>query len=299
MRKISTPELVREYLLITLGLVIYTLSWTLFLIPHRITGGGASGVGALVYYMSGFPVGYTFLMINGVLIALGMKLLGSGFGVKTIYAVAMASLLLAVEQRLQLEYLPGGLLPGVRNRFLSTIIGGGMAGAGVGMAFSQGGSTGGTDILAMIWNKYRGISPGKAILLMDAVIISSAFFVLQDMNLEQRLESIVYGFLVMVITGYTIDAYLTGMKRSLQVMVFSKNYEAIADRITGEMRRGATVINGQGWYSQQETKVLLVVVRKHELTDIYRIVRQEDPEAFTSVASVMGVYGKGFEQIGK
>ncbi|PIE84039.1 MAG: membrane protein [Bacteroidia bacterium] len=299
MRKISTSERVREYLLITLGLLIYTLSWTLFLIPHRITGGGASGVAALVYYLTNFPVGYTFLAINAVLIAIGMRILGSGFGVKTIYAVAVAALLFSVEQQLQLAFLPGGLIPGVQNRFLATIIGGGMAGAGVGMAFSQGGSTGGTDILAMIWNKYRGISPGKAILLMDVVIISSAFFVLHDMSLEQRLESIVYGFLVMVITGYTIDAYLTGMKRSLQVMIFSKNYGAIADRITRELHRGATVIDGRGWYSQQETKVLLVVVRKQELTGIYRIVRQEDPEAFTSVASVMGVYGKGFEQIRK
>ncbi len=291
--------MVREYLLITMGLLLYTLGWTLFLIPQEITGGGASGMGALVYYLTGFPVGASFLIINVVLIAIAMKIIGANFGVKTIIAVALASAFLAVEQFLQQMYIPNGLLPGVENRFLATILGGVFSGVGIGMAFSAGGSTGGTDIIAMIINKYRNVSPGKAILLADAIIITSAFFVLADEAhpLEQRLESLVFGFVVMGITGYTIDAYLSGLKQSMQAMVFSKKYEEIAERITTEMGRGATILEGKGWYSKESQKILMVVVRKNEIGDLYRIVKEVDEEAFTSVASVMGVFGKGFDQI--
>lgn len=296
-RHISKSKQVREYLLIILGLLIYTLGWTLFLIPQKITGGGASGMGALVYYLTGFPVGYSFLIINVVLIAIAMKIIGANFGVKTIVAVVLASAFLAVEQMLQQMYIPNGLLPGEENKLLSTILGGVFSGLGIGMAFSAGGSTGGTDIIAMIINKYRNVSPGKAILLADALIITSAFFVLRDQIFEQRLESIVFGFVVMGVTGYTIDAYLSGLKQSMQAMVFSKKYEAIADRITNEMGRGATILEGKGWYSKESQKILMVVVRKNEIGDLYRIVKEVDDEAFTSVASVMGVFGKGFDQI--
>lgn len=281
----------REYLVITLGLLTYTMGWTCFLIPMKITGGGASGIGSLIYYLTGFPVGYSFLIFNVLLIGIAMKVVGANFGVKTIYAVIVASALLAVEQLL----ITQPVLP--NDRLLSSIIGGLMSGLGIGIAFSQGGSTGGTDIVAMLWCKYHNVSPGRVILATDAIIISSAFFVLADLSFTQRVENIVYGYLVMAVNSYAIDTYLNGIKQSLQVFIFSKDYEKVADRITADLHRGVTVIDGTGWYTKEDTKVIITMLRKHEVNDLYKLVKQVDPKAFLSVASVMGVYGQGFENI--
>ncbi|MFC2480420.1 MAG: YitT family protein [Bacteroides sp.] len=281
----------REYLVITLGLLTYTMGWTCFLIPMKITGGGASGIGSLIYYLTGFPVGYSFLIFNVLLIGIAMKVVGANFGVKTIYAVIVASTLLAVEQLL----ITQPVLP--NDRLLSSIIGGLMSGLGIGIAFSQGGSTGGTDIVAMLWCKYHNVSPGRVILATDAIIISSAFFVLADLSFTQRVENIVYGYLVMAVNSYAIDTYLNGIKQSLQVFIFSKDYEKVADRITADLHRGVTVVDGTGWYTKENTKVIITMLRKHEVNDLYKLVKQVDPKAFLSVASVMGVYGQGFENI--
>jgi yitT family protein len=281
----------REYLVITLGLLTYTMGWTCFLIPMKITGGGASGIGSLIYYLTGFPVGYSFLIFNVLLIGIAMKVVGANFGVKTIYAVIVASTLLAVEQLL----ITQPVLP--NDRLLSSIIGGLMSGLGIGIAFSQGGSTGGTDIVAMLWCKYHNVSPGRVILATDAIIISSAFFVLADLSFTQRIENIVYGYLVMAVNSYAIDTYLNGIKQSLQVFIFSKEYDKVADRITADLHRGVTVVDGTGWYTKENTKVIITMLRKHEVNDLYKLVKQVDPKAFLSVASVMGVYGQGFENI--
>ena len=257
----------------------------------KITGGGASGIGSLIYYLTGFPVGYSFLIFNVLLIGIAMKVVGANFGVKTIYAVIVASALLAVEQLL----ITQPVLP--NDRLLSSIIGGLMSGLGIGIAFSQGGSTGGTDIVAMLWCKYHNVSPGRVILATDAIIISSAFFVLADLSFTQRVENIVYGYLVMAVNSYAIDTYLNGIKQSLQVFIFSKDYEKVADRITADLHRGVTVVDGTGWYTKENTKVIITMLRKHEVNDLYKLVKQVDPKAFLSVASVMGVYGQGFENI--
>lgn len=287
-----TPVLrnLKSYAIITLGLIIYTFSWIGFIIPHQITGGGVSGVGALVFYATGFPVGYTYFLINIGLILLAIKVLGANFGIKTIYGVVMASLFLSVMQR----YITS---PVVVDKFMSTILGGVFAGAGLGICFSQGGSTGGTDIIAMIINKYRNISPGRVILYCDIFIIGSSYFVLYEAAPAQRIETIVYGYVTMAITSYTLDAVLSGSKQSLQMFIFSRSYTEIANRITSEVSRGVTVIDGQGWYSKDNQKVVITLVRKNEANAIYRIIKEIDPEAFISVASVMGVYGRGFERI--
>ncbi|MFC2413997.1 MAG: YitT family protein, partial [Bacteroides sp.] len=170
---------------------------------------------------------------------------------------------------------------------------------GIGIAFSMGGSTGGTDIIAMIVTKYRNVSPGRAILAADAVIISSAFFVLysQGLSVPQCLEALVYGYLVMFMTSYMVDLYLSGMRQSLQVMILSNKREEIAAKITQEMHRGVTLLKGAGWYSKEDTEVIMVIIRKNEQGALLHLVRDIDPNAFTSVASVMGVYGNGFDRI--
>ncbi|MDD2197430.1 MAG: YitT family protein [Bacteroidales bacterium] len=283
-------KVTKTYSIVVLGLFLYSLGWTAFILPHQITGGGISGVGALVYYATGFPVGYTFFLVNIVLIIVAIKILGASFGLKTIIAVIAASILLAVMQPLITE-------PVVEDKFLAAIIGGILSGLGLGIIFTQGGSTGGTDIIAMIVNKYRNISPGKVIMLCDVFIIGSSFLVLTDLVPVKRIETIVYGYVSVAITGYVIDAVLSGSRQSVQMFIFSKKFAEIADGITKGINRGVTVIDGVGWYTKENQKVVITLVRKHEVSDIYKIIKEIDDDAFVSVANVMGVYGHGFERI--
>ena len=293
-KKINFARIIREYAIITLGLIVFTMGWSAFLIPLKITGGGATGVANLVSMISGgaIPIGVTFFAFNALLILIAAKIVGISFGMKTFYAVIVASLLFIVEG----AYIQECIL---NDRFLATLIGGALSGTGIGIAFSMGGSTGGTDIIAMIVTKYRNMSPGRAILAADAVIISSAFFVLysQGLSVPQCLEALVYGYLVMFMTSYMVDLYLSGMRQSLQVMILSNKREEIAAKITQEMHRGVTLLKGAGWYSKEDTEVIMVIIRKNEQGALLHLVRDIDPDAFTSVASVMGVYGNGFDRI--
>ncbi len=275
---------IKAYIIIVIGLFINALGWTAFLIPAEITGGGITGVATLIFYATEIPVWIPYLLINGILIIVSMKVLGKSFGIKTIFATLTLTLFFSILQSVIKE-------PIVTENFMSSVIGGILAGVGVGVVFSQGGSTGGTDIIAMIINKYRNISPGKIILYADVIIISSSFLIFKS------LEKIVYGYVTMAITAYTIDLVLTGAKRTVQVFIFSRKYEEIAQNISTGINRGITLIDGTGWYTKQESKILMVLVKKQESNDLLRIVKQIDPDAFISVNSVMGVYGRGFERI--
>ncbi len=275
---------IKSYAIITLGLFVNALAWTAFIIPSEIVGGGVTGLSTLIFYATGFPVGVTFFLINIVLIILGIKSLGLSFGIRTMYGVAVLSLFLGFLQQYITE-------PVVDDRFMSAIIGGIMGGASVGLVFSQGGSTGGTDIIAMIINKYRNISPGKLILYMDVIIISSSYF------LFQSLEVLVYGFVVMSVASYAIDMVLMGHRQSVQMFIFSKKHDIIAEQIANDINRGVTLLNGKGWYSKEESNIIMVVVRRYESNQIFRTIKQVDPDAFISITNVMGVFGKGFDPI--
>jgi len=283
-KKYLNYKTIRTHLIITFGLLLTAIAWTAFLIPAKITGGGITGVSTLIFYASGFPLGISYLIINSILILFAIKILGRDFGVKTVFSVIVMSALFSVLQ----QYITK---PIVNDTFLSTVIGGILGGAGIGIVFSQGGSTGGTDIIAMIINKYRNISPGRIILYIDVFIIASSYLIFQS------LEKIVYGYVAMGITSYTIDLLFTGSKQSVQIFIFSKKYNEIAERIGKEVQRGVTIIDGKGWYTGEQTKILLVMVKKPEASQIFRIIKEMDKDAFMSVNNVMGVYGKGFETI--
>ena len=281
---------VRTYVVIAFGLLINSIAWTAFLLPHQISGSGVSGIGAIVFYATGIPMGYTYFAINVVLILIALKILGKGFGIKTIYGVVLSAIMLTVLQ----PFIPTAV---VQEKFMSAIIGGMLCGTGLGIIFTQGGSTGGTDIIAMVVTKYRNISPGRVILLCDVFIISSSYIVLTNLESAQRIETMVYGFVTMAIQAYTLDAILSGNRQSVQILIFSRHYERIADEITTTMRRGVTVIDGTGWYTKEPQKVIITLVRKQEASDLYRIIKSIDNKAFITVANVMGVYGKGFEEL--
>lgn len=275
---------VKTYSIITFALLVNALAWTAFLLPSEIVGGGVTGAAALLYYATGIPVGISFFLANLVLIVIGIRSLGLGFGIKTIYSAVVLSLFFGILQPLIPE-------PIVDDRFMSAIIGGIMGGASVGLVFTQGGSTGGTDIIAMIINKYRNISHGRIILYADLIIISSSYF------LFQSLEVMVYGYVTMAVASYSIDMLLMGHRRSVQMFIFSPKYEQIAEHIANDIGRGVTLLESQGWYSKEKSAVLVVIVRRHETSTVFRTIKQVDPDAFISVANVMGVYGKGFDPI--
>ncbi len=274
----------KEYFIITFGLLMFTAGWVLFLIPAEITGGGISGVAAVVYFATKIPVSLTFLAINAVLVLVAIKILGANFGVKTIYSIAVLTGFFALFQNVLNE-------PLVNDTFLSAILGGMSCGVGLGIVFSRGGSTGGTDIFAMIVNKYRNISPGRIILLCDVVIIASSYIVFQSP------EKLVYGYVSMWVVSYSLDSFLSGANRSAQMFIVSKNYEEIADYINNQAIRGVTLLEGSGWYTKEQTKIIMSVVRKKETSAIFREIKRIDPNAFISMGSVMGVYGQGFEKL--
>ena len=279
-----TPGLIRSHLIMTFGLFLTALGWTAFLIPAKITGGGITGVSTLIFFGTGFPLGISYLIINAVLIVFAIKILGRNFGVKTIFSVVVLSVLFSLLQQFITE-------PIINDDFLSTVLGGILGGAGVGIVFTQGGSTGGTDIIAMIINKYKNISPGRIILYLDVFIIASSYL------LFQSIEKIVYGYVTMGIASYTIDLLFTGSKQSVQMFIFSKKHDEIANRIGKELGRGITIIDGKGWYTGEQTKVLLIMLKKPEASQVFRIIKEIDQQAFMSVNNVMGVYGQGFERI--
>lgn len=283
--KMNTAEL-KSYLIIALGLAIYSFGWTAFLIPSEIIGGGVSGIGTLIFYGSGetIPVGASYFAINCFLIIIALKILGPKFGAKTIYAILLGSVFLSVQQKFFIA-------PLVDDKFMAAIIGGILGGAGVGITISQGGSSGGTDIIAMIINKYRNVSPGRVILYIDVFIIASSYIVFGDV------PTIVYGYVSMGVASYAIDMVISGNKQSAQMFIITKDHETLANEIGLRINRGISVIDAMGWYSKENKKMLMVVVRKHETPQIFKIVKQHDPDAFISMGSVMGVYGFGFDEI--
>ena len=283
--KLNTSEL-KSYLIIALGLAIYSFGWTAFLIPSEIIGGGVSGIGTLIFYGSKetIPVGVSYFIINCFLIIIALKILGPKFGAKTIYAIILGSVFLSVQQKFFTA-------PLVDDKFMAAIIGGILGGAGVGITISQGGSSGGTDIIAMIINKYKNISPGRVILYFDVFIIASSYIVFGDV------PTIVYGYVSMGVASYAIDMVISGSKQSAQMFIITKDHEKLADEIGLNINRGISVIDAMGWYSKENKKILMVVVRKHETPQVFKLVKQHDPNAFVSMGSVMGVYGFGFDEI--
>ena len=293
---------IKEYLVITIGLVSYVLGWTLFLVPNNLIGGGVTGIASIVQYATGIKIGYTYFVVNVGLLIAALFVLGKGFGGKTVYAIILASLGMNVMQAVIPEDIVT-ILSTDNGKLMSTIMGGILAGAGMGMTMSQGGSTGGTDIIALIVNKYRNVSPGRMILFMDVAIILSSLLVpsyTSDGTLmpwADKITTVVYGFILVVIVSTVLDLYLSGSRQSVQLFILSQKFDQIADAITNDLHRGVTVLDGKGWYTKNDVKVVMVITRKTDLNVLLKYINAIDSNAFVSVSSVTGVYGKGFDTI--
>lgn len=300
----SVWKTLSEYALVALGILMYVLGWTLFLIPNNLVGGGVTGLSSILQYATHGVInaGWSYGVINILLLIVALRLLGKSFGSKTIFAVVLASVGLSFLQKI----IPQGIIQSLaleNGKLMSTIMGGMLAGAGIGMTMSQGGSTGGTDIIALVVNKYRNVSPGRMILWIDvAIILSSLFFpsYMPDgslMGWSDKITTVVYGFILVVVNSTVLDLYISGSRQSVQLFVLSDRFAEIADAVTNDLHKGVTVLDGEGWYTKQSRKVLMIITRKTELNIILRYIKSIDSNAFLSVSSVTGVYGKGFDTI--
>jgi uncharacterized membrane-anchored protein YitT (DUF2179 family) len=270
----------------TVGSVIFCMAWTSFIIPNGLASGGLTGLCTIIQYGTGIPVGITYPILNILLLILGVLSLGRAFGVKTIYVIALTSLLFdLLPQFPQLEVL-------MDEKLLVALVGAGMESVGIGLVLLRGGSTGGTDILAMMINKYWPVSPGKVYLYSDIFIITMLMFVP-----DKGLVDMIYAFVLMLGFSFGVDYVLLGNKSSVQILVFSSRYQEIADHMINEVHRGVTALQSVGWYSQQESKVLLIVARKHQMNEVVNEVKKIDKRAFISISTAMSVFGEGFEEV--
>ena len=300
--KSSLGTLVKEYALVTLGVISYALGWSIFLLPNNLIGGGVSGFASILFYATGLPMGVTYFILNVLLLIIGTKILGTGFGGKTIYAIVMTSVMLSIMPKIiPADFIHEFALS--NGKLICTFLGGIIAGFGIGLSISQGGSTGGTDIVALVWCRFYPASPGRVILIIDvAIILSSLLFPSYTeagdlLPFTDKLAVVVYGLIQVTVSGYAIDLYLSGSKQSVQAFIFTKKVNEMADAIAFDMKRGVTILPAKGWYSKEDKNVLMVVTRKTDLNLLLRYVKSIDPDAFLSVSSVMGVYGQGFDTI--
>ncbi len=275
-----------DYAVMTVGTVIFCTAWTSFLIPNGLASGGLTGLCTIIQYGTGIPVGLTYPVLNVLLLLLGFLVLGKGFGVKTVYVLALSSLLF--------EFLPKfpQLEVPMDEKLLVALVGAAMESVGIGAIMLRGGSTGGTDIIAMMINKFWPISTGRVYLVTDFVIIVSMLFVP-----DKGIVDLIYAYVVCIGFSLGIDFVLLGNKSTVQILVFSARYKDIADHVITSVDRGVTALHSMGWYSQKESKVLMIIARKSQMNVILNEIKEIDKRAFISVSSAMSVYGEGFEEV--
>lgn len=277
---------IQDYILIAIGMISYAIGWNVFLLPTNVTASGLPGISSIIYWATGIPVTVPYTIVNGSLLIAALMILGRKFCIKTIYAVIVVSSLTSFfsHQLNGVHFLQDQPL-------WAAILGAVFCGCGVGLGFSAGGSTGGTDIIAAIINKYKDISLGRVIMICDIFIISSSYFVVHDW------EKVLYGYVVLYVQAFCIDQVVNSRRRSVQFFIISKKYMEIGKRINTDANRGVTVVDASGFYSGQEVKMLFVLAKQGQSQTIFRLIEEIDPQAFVSQSAVIGVYGEGFDKI--
>ena len=308
---------IKEYVLMTFGMFCYAFGWLECVMPAGGMGGGAAGLATLINAVlpaslsSFFTIGTLVLIINIILLVLGVLIVGWQFGIKTLYCIFMMSLMFNLVETQLDPLLVYDILQSVdAPNLLMVVAGAASCGLGIAVSFMQGGSTGGTDIVAMIINKFRTVSYGKVLLMTDCGILIGSLFLTTHVaigGVDTQIDPftslafarVIYGFMMIAVIGYTVDFVQSGNQQSNQIMIFCKDYEAMAEMINTKAHRGATLIDATGWYTKTPSKAVMVVCRKRDTSTILKLVREQEPNAFLTVGSVMGVYGQGFDALNK
>lgn len=293
----SPWQLLRDYLQMLLGTVIYTIGYTTFLLPYKIVSGGVTGISTIFFYLTGFPAGTTYFLINIGLLLIAMRVLGWRYLVRTIIVTLLVSGAINLMQTQLTEIAPDGtrILTHIlgEQKFMACVIGAFFEGLGLAIIFLAGGSTGGTDIIASSINKYWNISLGRLLLMCDIVIIGFSYII------EHDIETVVVGYLAMFISTNFIDYVINAARRSVQFIIISERYEEIAEEVNTRLERGVTVLSGEGFYSKEKRQVLLILAKRYESRSIFQLIKRLDPQAFVSMSNVEGVFGEGFDPIKK
>ena len=291
---------VKDYSFIVLGLFLYTVAFSVFLMPYQIVAGGVTGLSDIIYYATGFHIENTYIIINGILLMVALKILGFKFMMKTIFAIFTLYFMLMFAQEIlpkQENGLPFKLM-GEGQDFMSMIIGCVITGIALATVFTHNGSTGGTDIIAASVNKFHpNVSLGNVLIAADFCIIGSCMFFPQFGTYMERAHKVMFGFCVMAMENYTLDYVMNARRQSVQFMIFTRKWQEIANAIGTETHHGVTILDGHGWYTGKEVKVLCILARKNESINMFRLIKMIDPNAFVSQSSVIGVYGEGFEEM--
>ena len=275
----------KDYLTIFLGTFMYALGVTLFIMPHQFVLGGLTGVAVLFNYGFGMPVSIMVLIMNAILLAISYKVLGTEFLIKTVVGVGSLTAFLGFFEAISFTPIM------TEEPLMAGLIGSIVAGAGVGLVMSVNSSTGGTDIIILIINKYRNVTPGRTMLYIDLIIVTSSFLIFRS------IETIVFGIIIIAVMSTSVDWILNGIRQSVQFFIVSREYEEIATQVNMQLGRGCTVLDGTGGYTKTEQKVLILMAKRSESNSIFRLVKSIDPNAFVSQTNVVGVYGKGFDRM--
>ncbi|MGM9791860.1 MAG: YitT family protein [Candidatus Cryptobacteroides sp.] len=285
---------IRDMFWLTVACFIFAFAWEGFMIPNGLSAGGMMGLCTVLQYATGgvIQAQYSYIVVNAVLIIIAVLAMGIGFGFKTIYSIVVSTLAMQLLGGMEfLHCLPGQFFY-VRETLLIPVIAGVLEGVGIGMVIRYGGSTGGTDIVALMINKYWPVSLSRAFLIMDFFIIALILFLP-----GKTFADMIYGVVEIVLFSSVLDTVVAGQKSSYQLMVFSDHYQKIADHIINDLERGVTVLKAQGWYTKSDKNVLLILISKKELPNLMKEIKKTDPRAFMSVSPTSSVYGEGFEEI--
>lgn len=278
----------KDLIFIALGILSYAVGYTAFILPEKVVMGGVSGISALIYYAVQIPAGISILVLNILMLVIAFTALTKQFIVRTIIGVGIMSLFVGV---LQPFFAAHPIITAGEDKFMHVLIGGAMAGAGLGLVFSHNGSTGGTDIITVMLNKFFNMSFGRAMQFIDCTIICSSYL------LFHSVETIVYGVAFTLIASFVCDYVVNGTRQTVQFMIISKKYKEIADAINTDVRRGVTLIEGKGWYSKNDVDMLIVLTRKYESQEVFAVIKAIDPNAVVSQTFCQGVFGEGFDKI--
>lgn len=288
-RKRKPIVMIKEFVLIALGLLPYGVAVNQMLVPHNIVTGGLTGLCEIIYFATNtyIPIWLSSFTINIILIAIAWRIIGWRFCLRTLYGVFWLSAWLKI--------VPMAPEPVIHDPFMAVVIGGLLCGLGLGILFLNNGSSGGTDIVATVVNKYKHVSMGRVLLYCDLVIISSAYFLPNVHSVEKVLFGLTFTFMC----STAVDWIMRQIRQSVQFFIFSEKYDEIADAINTKIPRGVTILDGEGWYSKKPIHVITVLAKKNESNRIFRLVREIDPNAFISQSETIGVFGQGFEPIQK
>ena len=292
----SPWQLLRDYMQMLLGTIIYTIGYTVFFLPYKIVSGGVSGLSTLLFYMTGFPAGNTYFIINVVLLLMAMRILGWRYLIRTVIVTVLISGAIGIMQTQLTEVTSSGIvLKHIigEQKFMACVIGAFLEGLGLATIFLAGGSTGGTDIIASSINKYWSISLGRLLLMLDIIIIGFSYVIGHD------IETLVVGYLAMFISTNFLDYVINAARQSVQFIIISEHYEEIAEEVNTRLERGVTVLSGEGFYSKEKRQVLLILAKRYESRSIFRLIKRIDPQAFVSMSNVEGVFGEGFDTLKK